>query len=130
MSKESMERNMITYEEFLEMPQREVLALEADFIKDIPDNMRDEMNKRYIKHGRVRWKKLFEDCGDRLPLMKNPVPDWDYMERYIDNIERVVIKNIAKPKAELIKAIKAADPHDIFTEPSIDNMIEMVKSNG
>lgn len=53
-------------------------------------------------------RKLVADMNVRLPLKLDGTPDFDYMEKYIRAMEKVVIADVVKSKDEMIASTKSS----------------------
>ena len=60
---------------------------------------------RYGYDNKATWEKVKMD-GLFLPVCNDGTPDFDYMERYIRAMEKVVIANAVKLKDDMIEATK------------------------
>ena len=87
-------------------------------LKDKPDISRElglylvtaieasTFNTHYARNNKATWDKKVEDDIIFLPVDENGIPDWDYMERYIRAIEKVVIADAVQWKDKVIAVTK------------------------
>ena len=61
--------------------------------------------ERFSYEKKATWDRI-KECQIQLPVTHNGAPDFDYMERYIRAMEKLVIADVVKYKNKIIEKTK------------------------
>ena len=61
--------------------------------------------ERFSYEKKATWDRI-KECFITIPIKSDGTPDFDYMERYIRAIEKIVIADVVKYKDKVIETTK------------------------
>lgn len=69
-------------------------------------SIHNENQRKYSRGNKATWENKVENDKITIPIKSDGTPDFDYMERYIRAIEKVVIADVVKYKDKVIETTK------------------------